>query len=322
MAYVSRTDSLRRAEGQERHQSPAARCEEWPAQTGVIPAIGQRPAESARDRFAEYREPIPECGHWGTPEPYAVRSVRYDARGFTFRSMTPGWRAGVVGGARSRHAPCKTTKIPRGVAECLRDCLGQRSAIGRSAAHSLSPRIERPVLSTLRCTPLPVGTRGWYGAYPTTHGSPLPMNHRSRCVVNAAREPLHGEVEIDDTWVGGPQAGLRGSRQLKGRKTAIVVAAVENRGGVSGRIRMAVIPNFKQTTMIAFIKHHVSPGSTVHTDGLKGFEDLQGAGVTHVRRTQPRPSALRKGAASVVPLADRAIGKPPAVADRHVPWGQ
>jgi transposase-like protein len=129
-----------------------------------------------------------------------------------------------------------------------------------------------------------------------------------RAMVNAAREPLHGEVEIDDTWVGGPQPGLRGSRQLKGRKAAIVVVAVENRGGVSGRIRMAVILNFKQTTMIEFVKHHVSPGSTVVTDGLKGFEDLQAAGVTHVRRTQPRPSALRKGAPSVVPLADRAIG--------------
>ena len=80
-----------------------------------------------------------------------------------------------------------------------------------------------------------------------------------RAMVNAAREPLHGEVELDDTWVGGPQPGLRGSRQLKGRKAAIVVTAVENRGGVSGRIRMAVIPNFKQTTMIDFVKHHVSP---------------------------------------------------------------
>jgi transposase-like protein len=129
-----------------------------------------------------------------------------------------------------------------------------------------------------------------------------------RAMVNAAREPLHGDVELDDTWVGGPQAGLRGSRQLKGRKAAIVVAAVENRGRVSGRVRMAVIPNFKQTTMIEFVKHHLSPGSTVVTDGLKGFEDLQAAGVRHVRRTQPRPSALRKGAASVVPLADRAIG--------------
>ena len=46
-------------------------------------------------------------------------------------------------------------------------------------------------------------------------------------MVNIAREPLRGEVEMDDTWVGGPQAGLRGSRQLKGRKAALVIAAVE-----------------------------------------------------------------------------------------------
>src|SRR6266516_4184522 len=96
-----------------------------------------------------------------------------------------------------------------------------------------------------------------------------------RAMVNAAREPLHGDVELDDTWVGGPQAGLRGSRQLKGRKAAIVAVAVENRGRASGRVRMAVIPNFKQTTMIEFVKHHISPGSTVMTDGLKGFEDLK-----------------------------------------------
>ena len=129
-----------------------------------------------------------------------------------------------------------------------------------------------------------------------------------RAMVNASREPLYGEVEIDDTWVGGPQAGLRGSRQLNGRTAASVVTAVENRSGVSGRIRMAVIPTFTQATMIEFVKPHVRPGSTIHTDGLKGFEDVQAAGVKHVRRTQPLRSALRKGAASVVPLADRAIG--------------
>jgi hypothetical protein len=27
-----------------------------------------------------------------------------------------------------------------------------------------------------------------------------------RAMVNAAREPLHGEVEVDDTWIGRPQA--------------------------------------------------------------------------------------------------------------------
>ena len=51
-----------------------------------------------------------------------------------------------------------------------------------------------------------------------------------RAMVNATREPLHGEVEIDDTWIGGSQSGLRGSRQLKGRKAAIVLVAVEKRG--------------------------------------------------------------------------------------------
>jgi transposase-like protein len=77
---------------------------------------------------------------------------------------------------------------------------------------------------------------------------------------------------------------------------------------VSGSDPDGVVPNFKQTTMVDFVTHHVTRGSTVYTDGLKGFESLQAAGVTHVRRTQPLKSDLRKGAASVVPLADRAIG--------------
>ena len=48
--------------------------------------------------------------------------------------------------------------------------------------------------------------------------------------------PLHGEVELDDTWVGGPQPGLRGSRQLKGRKAALVAVAVEKRGTPHGAV--------------------------------------------------------------------------------------
>lgn len=34
-----------------------------------------------------------------------------------------------------------------------------------------------------------------------------------RAMVNVAWEPLYGEAEFDETWVGGEQAGLRGSRQ-------------------------------------------------------------------------------------------------------------
>src|SRR3984893_7499852 len=83
-----------------------------------------------------------------------------------------------------------------------------------------------------------------------------------RAMVNSAREPLRGEVEVDDTWVGGSQAGLRGSRQLKGRKAALVLVAVEKRGRGSGRARMEVIPDFKSSTMLAFLKRNVASGST------------------------------------------------------------
>ena len=129
-----------------------------------------------------------------------------------------------------------------------------------------------------------------------------------RAMVNLRREPLQGEVEVDDTWVGGTQAGLRGSRQLKGRKAALVLVAVEKRGRGTGRARMQVIPDFKSTTLIAFLKRNVAAGSKVYTDGLKSFTGLPEAGYKHVPRNQPLRIDLRKGAKSAVPLADRAIG--------------
>ena len=129
-----------------------------------------------------------------------------------------------------------------------------------------------------------------------------------RAMVNFARERLRGEVEIDDTWIGGTQAGLRGSRQLKGRKAALAIVAVEKRSRVSGRVRMAVIPDFKSATVNAFIQQNVASGSTIYTDGLKSFAGLPELGYQHIPRTQPLPIELRKGIPSVVPLADRAIG--------------
>jgi transposase-like protein len=124
-----------------------------------------------------------------------------------------------------------------------------------------------------------------------------------RAMVNLTREPLRGEVEVDDTWIGGTQAGLRGSRQLKGRKAALALVAVEKRGRSTGRARMAVIPDFKSSTLMAFLKRNIQPGSIVYTDGLKSFTGLHEAGFKHVPRIQPLPVQLRRGAKSVVPLA-------------------
>jgi transposase-like protein len=129
-----------------------------------------------------------------------------------------------------------------------------------------------------------------------------------RAMVNTTREPLHGDVEMDDTWVGGPQPGLRGSRQLKGRKAALVLVAVEKRGPPSGRVRRAALSDLKESTVHAFVKEHIAPGSTLYTDAYKSFDRLSATGVRHVARHQASRSEFRRGAVSVVPLADRAIG--------------
>ena len=139
-----------------------------------------------------------------------------------------------------------------------------------------------------------------------------------RAMVNTAREPLHGEVEVDDTWIGGEQAGLQGSRQLKDRRAAQVVVAAEKRGRASGRTRMSIIPDFKSATIRSFLFQNVAPGSTIYTDGLKSFSGLVEAGYRHVVRIQPIRSELRKGAKSAVPLADRSIGNLQVYLDEFV----
>lgn len=129
-----------------------------------------------------------------------------------------------------------------------------------------------------------------------------------RAMVSATREPLRGEVEVDDTWIGGEQAGLRGSRQLKDRRAALVLVAVERRGKGSGRARMSVIADLKAATILSFLKQNIAPGTTIYTDGLKSFARLSEVGFKHIARKQPLQTELRKGAKSAVPLADRAIG--------------
>jgi len=121
------------------------------------------------------------------------------------------------------------------------------------------------------------------------------MLHKLRqAMVNAAREPLRGEVEVDDTWFGGEQAGLQGSRQLKDRRAALVLAVVEKRGHASGRARMNVIPDFKASTIIPVLTRNVAPGSTIYTDGLKSFAGLVEVDFKPVVRIQPLRSEHEK----------------------------
>src|SRR6266851_7859344 len=62
-----------------------------------------------------------------------------------------------------------------------------------------------------------------------------------RAMVRPDREPLKERVEVDETYIGGPEAGLRGGRHVVDK--AIVADAGEVRGRASGRVRLQVVPD-------------------------------------------------------------------------------
>ena len=139
-----------------------------------------------------------------------------------------------------------------------------------------------------------------------------------RAMVNATREPGHGEVEIDDTWIGGHQAGLRGSRQLQGRRAALVMVAVEKRGKRSGRVRMSVIPDLKKVTIDKFVARQVAAGSTIYSDGLNTYPTLEEAGYRPpAQPTSPHAVGKRRQVAG--PAGRPCDRQPATVADRNRP---
>ncbi len=97
-------------------------------------------------------------------------------------------------------------------------------------------------------------------------------------MVRPGRNRLSGRIEVDETYVGGSEKGLRG-RKIE--KKALVAVAVEEKGKATGRIRMVRIPNASANSLVSFIEQSIEPGSVVHTDGWVGYSGLQKLGYEH-----------------------------------------
>lgn len=99
-----------------------------------------------------------------------------------------------------------------------------------------------------------------------------------RAMVRPSRDRLSGRIEVDETYLGGVEEGLRGRK--KERKALIVVAAQEN-GRAIGRIRMRQIPDASGDSLLPFVQEAIEPGSVVHTDGWLGYQGLAAKGFVH-----------------------------------------
>lgn len=100
-----------------------------------------------------------------------------------------------------------------------------------------------------------------FGSYQTGWA----MLHRYRSVmVRPGRDRLRGEVEVDEAFFGGPEAGIRGRGALG---KVLVAGAVERHQHGFGRVRLGIIPDASAESLGAFLADNVEPGSQVITDG-------------------------------------------------------
>jgi transposase-like protein len=86
--------------------------------------------------------------------------------------------------------------------------------------------------------------------------------------------PLFGEVECDETYVGGRRHGVRG----RGAAGKSVVFGMLQRGG---QVMTKVVPNCKSKTLQPIIEENILDGSTVHTDELHSYKGLVKKGYKH-----------------------------------------
>jgi transposase-like protein len=125
-----------------------------------------------------------------------------------------------------------------------------------------------------------------------------------RAMVAPERAPLNGPVEVDETLIGGPEAGRRG--RFPGDKELVAVA-IEVRGAGSGRLRMQALEDASEPSLMQFVTANVCSGSTVHTDGWTAYGALSGLGYDH--RPQSQRAHLMAGGDpnQLLPRAHRAF---------------
>ena len=106
------------------------------------------------------------------------------------------------------------------------------------------------------------------------------MLHRYRAAMAlAGQDLLTGDVEVDETLLGGTKAGPPGRGALG--KVLLGVALETKQPKGFGRVRLRILPDASGPSLRAFLTDTVQPGAHVTTDGWKGYPPATRGLYTH-----------------------------------------
>jgi transposase-like protein len=123
-------------------------------------------------------------------------------------------------------------------------------------------------------------------------------------LVRPGRDRLAGTVEVDETYIGGEEPGLRGGRAAGKKVLTGIAVEVKGTKGI-GRCRMAPLADGSSASLRPFITSNVEPGATVITDAWQGYHGLAGLGYAHERRSQRAARARGDDPGELLPAVHR-----------------
>lgn len=124
------------------------------------------------------------------------------------------------------------------------------------------------------------------------------LNRLRKGMLNDSRTSLSGIVEADETLIGGPVKHTRGRGGTHDTHKSLVVGAVESIAYVdkngkqkerAGRVRLEVIRHADEATIGTFLNKNVKPGSTIRSDGWRGYSKTALLGYKHEQRIVGAP---------------------------------
>ena len=108
------------------------------------------------------------------------------------------------------------------------------------------------------------------------------LHELRRAMAQSGRERLSGEVEFDETYVGGAPGRSRGKKQ------PVAVACERVSDTAMGRIRLARLPDASALAIADFLEHNVEPGSVLLSDDWASYgpalEELEARGIRYEHR--------------------------------------